>query len=252
MKSPPKILSVLCAVAATMPVSAHHSAAIYDMQKQVTLRGVVEEMEWVNPHVYIHVQVDQKAGESGTWLVEGPPPAVMAKLGWSAGTLARGARITAVGSPARDAAKKAIYGVSVATEDGTLIEIPQRARYDQLTSVSATSRAATLAGHWLTQWNPDVARWFIDPKASWPLTARGLAAIDAYDLVTDNPGRACVPEPVPFAMIFPTVTSIEIGSDTVLLRNEGSAARTIHMNASPRLQGARGISNRGSSLLLII
>ena len=69
--------AVLAAVISliVVPAHAHHSFAMFDMDKEVTYSGVVADFKWVNPHV--HITVDIKAGPNidpatvGTWDVEG-------------------------------------------------------------------------------------------------------------------------------------------------------------------------------------
>ena len=57
---------------------AHHSAAMFDATKTITLEGSIERYEWANPHVYIHL-----ASSSGTWVVEAGSPSMMERVGWT-------------------------------------------------------------------------------------------------------------------------------------------------------------------------
>jgi hypothetical protein len=88
---------------------AHHSFAMFDMNKEVTYVGVVTEYKWVNPHV--HITVDVKPGSSvdpatvGTWDVEGGSTAIMGRQGWTRATFKPGDAITLVGHPMKDGSK---------------------------------------------------------------------------------------------------------------------------------------------------
>jgi hypothetical protein len=54
-------LSVLVAATlASAPARAHHSAAMFDDSRVVELKGVVKELQWTNPHVWLQVTVDEK------------------------------------------------------------------------------------------------------------------------------------------------------------------------------------------------
>ena len=61
---------------------AHHSVGgEFDVRKIVTLSGVVSDVEWANPHIYIHVDVKDAAGAITTWRLESVPVAMMRKAG---------------------------------------------------------------------------------------------------------------------------------------------------------------------------
>ena len=90
-------------------VYAHHSFAMFEMDKDVTYTGVVLEYKWVNPHV--HITVDIKPGPSvdpatvGTWDVEGGSTNIMGRQGWTRVTFKAGDAITLVGHPMKDGSK---------------------------------------------------------------------------------------------------------------------------------------------------
>jgi hypothetical protein len=90
-------------------VYAHHSFAMFEMDKDVTYTGVVLEYKWVNPHV--HITVDIKPGLSvdpatvGTWDVEGGSTNIMGRQGWTRATFKAGDAITLVGHPMKDGSK---------------------------------------------------------------------------------------------------------------------------------------------------
>ena len=91
------------------PVFAHHSFTMFEMEKDVTYKGVVVDYKWINPHV--HITVDIKPGPGmdsatvGTWDVEGGSTNIMGRQGWTRATLKPGAPITLVGHPMKDGSK---------------------------------------------------------------------------------------------------------------------------------------------------
>ncbi len=87
---------------AAAPTLAHHSRAMFDMGKNMTLRGVVEEYRWQNPHSQIVVRVGAGAADPstvGTWTVEASAIGVMTSSGWTPRTYKFGEPITVVAHP---------------------------------------------------------------------------------------------------------------------------------------------------------
>lgn len=69
------------------PAAAHHSFAMFDKKKHVTLEGVVSRIEWANPHVFIAVAVPDGKGGSTEYLLECKSPNMLQRLGWKPNTL---------------------------------------------------------------------------------------------------------------------------------------------------------------------
>ena len=87
---------------AAAPTLAHHSRAMFDMGKNITYRGVVEEYRWQNPHSQIVVRVGAGAADRstvGTWTIEASAIGVMTSSGWTPRTYKRGDPITVVAHP---------------------------------------------------------------------------------------------------------------------------------------------------------
>ena len=67
------------------PRIAHHSFAMFDADKTVTLEGTVKEFEWVNPHSWLRVMVnDEKTGKPPLWAVELSSPSRLVTMGMQA------------------------------------------------------------------------------------------------------------------------------------------------------------------------
>ena len=61
-------------------VSAHHSVAgQFDVTQRETLTGVISDVEWINPHIYIHLDVKNESGDVQTWRLESVPPSYLRK-----------------------------------------------------------------------------------------------------------------------------------------------------------------------------
>jgi hypothetical protein len=90
-------------MAAALPMAAHHSfSAEFDANKQVTLEGRVVEMEWVNPHSWLTIDVTKADGTMERWRIEGGSPSVLLRLGWDRNSLPAGTKIKVVAFQAKD------------------------------------------------------------------------------------------------------------------------------------------------------
>jgi hypothetical protein len=84
------------------PVQAHHSFAMFDKDKVVTVKGVVSKIEWRNPHVFIFVDAPDGKGGSVKYAVECNSPNVLMRTGWKAGTVKAGDAVSIDLYPLRD------------------------------------------------------------------------------------------------------------------------------------------------------
>lgn len=91
-----------------LPMMAHHSfSAEFDRDKLVTLEGKVVEMEWVNPHSWLVIDVPKPDGTVDRWRIEGGSPSVLLRLGWNRNSLPPGTRIKVQAYQAKDGALRA-------------------------------------------------------------------------------------------------------------------------------------------------
>ena len=99
---------VLLFVVAAAPLLAHHSfAAEFDNKKPVELKGKLIELEWVNPHAWIHMEVTDASGKVTKWECELGSPNLLMRNGWRRDTLKTGDRIVVSGSQAKDGSNMA-------------------------------------------------------------------------------------------------------------------------------------------------
>ena len=92
---------VACGVMVSVTVKAHHSVLDFDGSRGVTVRGVVTEVVWQDPHAYIAVHVQEGPERGRRWVVESESPVVLERLGWRRRSVRVGDRLLAVGAPHR-------------------------------------------------------------------------------------------------------------------------------------------------------
>jgi hypothetical protein len=83
---------------------AHHSFAMFDLQKEVTLAGTVADFQWTNPHVWIELGVVEN-GQPVRYSIEGSSINNLSRAGWKRSTLKPGDKITVVIHPLKSEAK---------------------------------------------------------------------------------------------------------------------------------------------------
>ncbi len=116
----------LIAIAAMLTASsalAHHSFAMFDQSKSVTLQGTVKDFRWTNPHVFIQLLVKTEGGSEEEWSIEMTSPEHLARVGWRPGTLKPGDKVTLVIHPMRDGSAGGQY-LSGTGPDGPLVGSP--------------------------------------------------------------------------------------------------------------------------------
>ena len=99
---------VLLFALAAAPLLAHHSfAAEFDNKKPVELKGTLIELEWVNPHAWIHMEVTDASGKVTKWDCELGSPNLLMRNGWRRDALKKGDMIIVSGSQAKDGSNMA-------------------------------------------------------------------------------------------------------------------------------------------------
>jgi hypothetical protein len=93
---------------AAVPLRAHHAfAAEFDAKKPVHFEGTVTKMEWVNPHVWLHIDVKKPDGTVENWAFEAGTPNVLFRRGFTKESLLPGTKVVVDGYQAKDGLKRA-------------------------------------------------------------------------------------------------------------------------------------------------
>jgi hypothetical protein len=111
-------------VAATLaapPALAHHSFAMFDDRNPVTMTGTVGEIDWVNPHIWLRLMVEDEAGgRTVQWALEMGSPGQQQNVGWERDTVKTGDRITVTVHPLKDGSRGGGL-IEAVLADGTVL-----------------------------------------------------------------------------------------------------------------------------------
>ena len=122
--------AVAAALAGTLPLLAHHAfTAEFDGGKSVTFRGVVSKVEWINPHIFIYVDVKDDAGKTTTWELQSLPPLFFRGSGLTKDLLLSNKQeVTVTANPAKDGTKTYGFMTKLSYPDGHVFSMsPQDA-----------------------------------------------------------------------------------------------------------------------------
>ena len=121
-------LAALLLLAALMltpaiPVSAHHSfVTFWDMNKTVTITGVVKSVKLVNPHANMVVEVTEPNGQKSDWSITSRGSvSTLRRQGWKEDTVTAGMKVMVEGNPSRNPGAKGLAAGNVTKPDGTVV-----------------------------------------------------------------------------------------------------------------------------------
>ncbi len=110
---------ILITLVAAAQLLAHHAfSAEFDANRPVQLKGTVTKMEWINPHAWIHIDVNMEDGKVEQWMIEGGTPNTLFRRGFTKQSLLPGTVIMVDGYQAKDGTQKA-NGRDLTFENGT-------------------------------------------------------------------------------------------------------------------------------------
>jgi hypothetical protein len=115
------LVAAAVAVTAAATLVAHHPVpGQFDVSKPVTLKGVISKVDWINPHIYIHLDVKESNGTTNTWALATLPTAMMRRAGLTNETLQGkpGEEVTINAVPARDGSQHLAWVNKITYADG--------------------------------------------------------------------------------------------------------------------------------------
>jgi hypothetical protein len=125
-----RLLSAATAMVLAPLALAHHSTAMFDMQKTVEITGTIKEFQWTNPHTMTYLAVEGDAATAGEYAYEGMSPNYLGRNGWTRHSLKSGDKVTLAVHPLKDG-RKGGFMVSAKLADGTVLyNLPVRGGVD--------------------------------------------------------------------------------------------------------------------------
>jgi hypothetical protein len=115
----PPVLTLAALLMGTPALApAHHSFAMFDRERTVTIVGVIREFQWTNPHSWIQITVTDDAGKVTEWSLEGGSPGIMGRNGWKRTSLVPGDKVTIELYPLRSGEPGGSF-IEITKADGT-------------------------------------------------------------------------------------------------------------------------------------
>ena len=119
-KALPLLAALGALVALATTAGAHHSVAgQFDQAKRTTITGTISKVDWINPHVYIHMDVVDDKGAVTAWRLESLPTAMLRKAGLTSEMIKGGGqKVTAAAIMARNGTPNLAWLLNLKYEDG--------------------------------------------------------------------------------------------------------------------------------------
>jgi hypothetical protein len=100
--SSPLALAIAGVILLPQTAGAHHSFAMFDREKTLTMSGTVKEVQWTNPHVWVYIVAANEQGQPEEWGFETGPTNVLLRAGWKRTTLSPGDKISLTMHPMKN------------------------------------------------------------------------------------------------------------------------------------------------------
>ena len=202
------------------PAIAHHGNAEFDLSRMVRYEGTIVESLWRNPHTVTRIETRTATGEPITLEIEGSSPSILRTGGFTAESLVKGDRVTAVVSPSRRFPTESAYGWEIVKADGTVIPL--------VSSRIKRSQTTTVAKNIFGAWVPTAESFtrLTRSLATLELTEEGRAFRSQFTPLANGQAR-CVPVSAPMVMVYPVVMVFERSTDRVLIKTDWLGAERI-------------------------
>jgi hypothetical protein len=98
------VAGCLAALLFAQNAAAHHAYAVFDVNREVTLQGVVRQFQWTSPHIWVDLLIRDASGRQIDWPIIGASPSILQRFGWRSDSMKPGDRIEMVVHPRKDGA----------------------------------------------------------------------------------------------------------------------------------------------------
>jgi hypothetical protein len=116
------ICTVVVAMATASFSHAHHSFATFDLTKDIALEGVVKQVEWTNPHIWINIMIASANGSAEEWGIEAGATNTMNRQGWKRDSVKAGDRVKVLAHPMRNGSHSGSL-ISMTLPDGRVLTL---------------------------------------------------------------------------------------------------------------------------------
>jgi hypothetical protein len=113
--------AAIAILALSAPAYAHHSAAMFDPAKTVTISGAIKDYRWSNPHTIIEVAAMGDKNVEQVWSFEGSTPNILVRKGWSIHSFKPGDSVTVQAHPMRDGGQAGLV-MSITNGSGAVLK----------------------------------------------------------------------------------------------------------------------------------
>jgi hypothetical protein len=219
------ILSFTMTFALAVPTLAHHSAAAFNTQQEVTLKGTITKYTFKNPHVYMTVEVKKADGSTVLTEIEAGAASVLNPLGFTKDSVKVGDLVTVTGNPSRNSPEGLVLGKDLYKSDGAYVplNIASRSVYAGKEAV-----ATSIAGTWFPP-RTEFTR-ILGGARSWTVTPKGKAAMSAVDPKATTQ-KDCIPIGEPALMFYPVASTITVQRDRVVIKVDWlDTERTVYLD----------------------
>ena len=219
---------LLCEPHRTERSVSHHSPALFDLSKEVSIEGVVVDVAWSNPHVYVTVETTGVNDVPVRQTIEAASVTFLSRLGVTRETLATGERITVRARPDRRGSGRIALGLEVIKADGAVLPLGPLSTQVRLAAAPEAVAAESIAGRWVGSNESWVAASF--SVQSSLLTPAGRSATATRK--EGDPEADCVPYGPPPLMLTPSLKTIEVHEQAVEIQIDHWAGvrRVVHLD----------------------
>ncbi len=96
------VVGCLATLIFTQGAAAHHAYSVFDVNREVTLHGVVKQYQWTSPHIWVDILIRDGAGRQTDWPIVGASPSILQRFGWRRDSIKPGDQIEMVVHPRTD------------------------------------------------------------------------------------------------------------------------------------------------------
>ena len=115
-------IAAIVAFTLVVPALAHHSAAMFDAEKEITLNGTLREFQYTNPHSWIQLVVPDEGGKNTEWSIETAAPIVLLRAGIKKNAFEPGEKLTVRVHPMKDGSTGGSL-IEAKKADGTVVSL---------------------------------------------------------------------------------------------------------------------------------